>query len=410
MLSDLIKPRVCELGKIKIGGLGEERQKSSGSGTYRMPEKHDCFTVTTLHRDAKGDLIPDAELMASLKDMADPDGKLRQLPISLLSNDLEDVMQAAYVWYQGKRLAGRGDGKTLTKFFDLGRQQWLATPDVRPWKPEYADLTGPDGKKLFKLHVTLNCVIAAPSARWGGVYKFRSTSQITAEGLYGSFTQLRLLTGGQLRGLPLRLVVRPIQVSPEGKPITVYVVHAELRGPDLQAIQTLALERAKHEIDNAKQLGELQQQYRALLAAPGDRETEEEQAEVAAEFHPEPADGEPFGHGPNEEGRQRDAERKAEEKPAGPSGGQHATPLPTPEQFEANFIDGLGVIETEAGLDRLVGDVREAFGKGHIKAPHRDRIAAKVKARRAEIKAATATTTSAPTESPADSPAVESKS
>lgn len=371
MLSDLIKPRVCELGKIKIGGLGEERAKSSGSGTYRMPEKHDCFTVTTLHRDAKGDLIPDAELMASLKDMADPDGKLRQLPISLLSNDLEDVMQAAYVWYQGKRLAGRGDGKTLTKFFDLGRQQWLPTPDVRPWKPEYADLTGPDGKKLFKLHVTLNCVIAAPSARWGGVYKFRSTSQITAEGLYGSFTQLRLLTGGQLRGLPLRLVVRPIQVSPEGKPITVYVVHAELRGPDLQAIQTLALERAKHEIDNAKQLGELQQQYRALLAAPGDRESEEEQAEVAAEFHPD----QPVADA---------AATPAGASPATPTGGQHTSPPTSP----ASFDDRVDAASDEPTLDAIVADMRAAFDAKKLDHVGRVRLAAKVKARREAVKAA----------------------
>lgn len=405
MLSDLIKPRVCELGKIKIGGLGEERTKASGNGTYRLPEKHDYFTVTTMHRDAKRGLVPDEELMASLKDLADPDGRLRQLPISLLSNEPEDILQAAYVWYNGTRMAAKSDGRTLTRYFDTNKG-WLPQPEELPWKPEFAERTDAAGNRLFKLHATLNCVVAAPAARWGGVYKFRTTSGISAEQLYGSLTQLRLLTGGQLRGLPLRLVVRPVQVSPGGKTTTVYVVHIELRGPDLQTLQELALQRARFEIDNAKQLGELQQQYRALLAAPGDRETEEEQAEVAAEFHPEPAAA-------------ADAAvvTTATAAPAGesvtvaPAGGQHSTPMPTPEQFEENFIDGLGVIHTEAGLDRLVGDVREAFGKGYIKAPHRDRIAAKVKARRAEIKATPATTTTtAPTEAAAEAAAVESKS
>ena len=49
MLSDLIKPRLPELGKIKIGGLGQERQARSG-GTYRQPVKDDHFTIKNLHR------------------------------------------------------------------------------------------------------------------------------------------------------------------------------------------------------------------------------------------------------------------------------------------------------------------------------------------------------------------------
>lgn len=391
-LCDLIKPRVCELGKIKIGGLGEERQKASGSGTYRMPVKHDYFTVTTLFRDPKtGDLIPDAELMASLKDFADPDGRLRQLPISVLSNEPDDVLQAAYVWYNGRRLAGRSDGVTFTRFFDLNKG-WLPQPEVMPWKPEYANLTGPDKKKLFKLHVTLNCVVAAPSARWGGVYKFRSTSQISAEQLYSSLVQLRTLTGGQLRGLPLRLVLRPVQVSPEGVTSVVYVVHIELRGADLQTIQEMALERARFEIANAKQLGALQQEYRALLAAPGEDETPEEAAEIAQEFHPEqqaetasPADGEPFGRVPNEEGRQRHIDRKAEEKP---TGGQATSPPPTPESFEQTFGDSVDVAKAEADLDAVVADMRAAFDAKRIDHAARTRLASRVKAKRVELQAA----------------------
>ena len=49
------------------------------------------------------------------------------------------------------------------------------------------------------------------------VYKFRTTSRISASQLVGSLVQLQQLTGGVLRGLPLQLVVRPIRVTPDGK-------------------------------------------------------------------------------------------------------------------------------------------------------------------------------------------------
>src|SRR5687768_3771278 len=65
--TDGAKPRLCELGKIKIGGLGEARQKQGG-GTWRLPRKDDHFTITTLYRDARGDLLPDKELMDQLLD------------------------------------------------------------------------------------------------------------------------------------------------------------------------------------------------------------------------------------------------------------------------------------------------------------------------------------------------------
>ena len=45
-LRDLLVPRVAEIGKIKIGYLGEERQ-AKGGGTYRQPLKLDRFLVTT---------------------------------------------------------------------------------------------------------------------------------------------------------------------------------------------------------------------------------------------------------------------------------------------------------------------------------------------------------------------------
>lgn len=296
MLSDILRPRICELGKIKIGGKGESRQKRDG-GTYRLPVKYDHFIVTTLNR-ANDELVIDAELMNSLKGNADKDGKLRALPCAVLSNEIEDIIQASWVWYNGKKVCGRSeDGKRATLFWDTKKNVWLEKPVEVDFDPDWAK---PDanGNRNWKIHTTLNVVLAAAEARWGGVYKFRTTSQITADQLYGSLFLLKQLTGGVLRGLPLNLVVRPLQVTPQGKATTVYVVHLELRGPDLQAIQEQALERLKFEASNAKAMQQARIEYRQVISSPGENETDDETADIEDEFHAELPPDPPTGPDP----------------------------------------------------------------------------------------------------------------
>lgn len=286
-LNDVISPRVVELGKIKIGSLGEERTSRAG-GKWRMPQKLDHFVVVGLNRDEKGDLKADTRLMEDLAadGFADPDGKLRRLPIAVLSNDLDDIMQSAFVCYQGKRLLARSDGVTLWKYGD-GKDKWFAVPEEHQWTEQHLLAKDSKGNQFFKAHTTFNCTIVSRQAHFGGVYKLRTTSRITAGQLAGSLISLRGITGGILRGLPLQLVIRPMQVAPKGQPSTIYVVHCELLADDFMAIQRLALERAQLEVSNRKALEAAKQEYRALLREPGERETSLEEAEVAQEFHPD---------------------------------------------------------------------------------------------------------------------------
>jgi len=293
-LLDLVRPRVTELGKIKIGGKDEKVRQSKGGGTWRAPKKLDHFLITGMARTEAGDLVQDIELMDRLAQKhADADGKLRKLPIILCSNDIEDIMQARYVWYGGKRVAGRSDGKTVVWYGNPKTMKFRNEgPIEEPWKDEYLDLAGPNGSKLFKLHSVFNCMIASDVARWGGLYKFRTTSRITASQLLGSMMHIHQLTGGVLRGLPMQLVIRPMMVEPDGKPTKVFVVHCELTGADLLAIRGCALELAKSEAENSRQLRTAQIEYRRLLSAPGEDETYEESTDVAEEFHPETIDQE----------------------------------------------------------------------------------------------------------------------
>lgn len=287
-LQTLLQPRICELGKIKIGCKEERVRKTSGGVEWRAPVKLDHFVITTMARDAAGDLVPDAGLMASLAEKyGDPDGKLRQIPITLLSDNIDDCIQCAWVWYNGKRVAARSDGETITAFVDFKTGEILPEPRTSPWHDEYADLTNKQGARLFKLHTAFNCVIASSDSRWGGVYKFRTTSRITADQLYGSLIHLQQLTSGVLRGLPLVLVVRPLQVAPDGKTTTIYVVHVELHGPDLQAIQEKALGIAKFQVQHAQEMRRTQIEFRRLLKAPGEEETILDASDIEEEFHPE---------------------------------------------------------------------------------------------------------------------------
>lgn len=268
-LSDIFDTSVVEVGKVKIGGLGDERTAQSGR-KWRPPVKLDHFVITTLHRDEKGLLVPDTGLMESLAEYADKDGKLRSLPVMFLSNNVEDVFQSGYVWYVGKNLGARSDGRTVTFYFDPTTGKPLPEPRVLPWSKQFLDHPDPAARnrKLFKLFSTLNVVIATGTARWGGVYKFRTTGQISGRQLYDSLSLLHRLSGGMLRGPLFRLVVRPMTVSPEGKTTTVYVAHVEYISNDPKALLTQAREQRTFELASMEAVVQAERQYKALLAAP----------------------------------------------------------------------------------------------------------------------------------------------
>ena len=308
---DSMKGKLTELGKIKTGGLGEARQSSKGS-TYRLPAKHDYFTITGSERDSAGDLKVDEPLMARLlekhgedvfEERKDAKGvvtkvkvrRLRELPIVLLSDSIDEVLLASYCVYNGRACAARCDGENATFYQTCKDGVWTVLPE-----PKTVPCNGEHENQGWKLHAKLLCAISEGGGRFGGYHVWRTTSMISLEQLVGGLRYIQSLTCGVLAGLPLRLVIRGVVVQPEGKPTTVYVVHVELRGADLSAVQQMALQMAQVRLRNAKELSAVGRQYRALLTAPGDNEDPEEAAEVAAEFHP-PAPGQAIPVGPIED-------------------------------------------------------------------------------------------------------------
>lgn len=274
-----------EIGKVKIGIKGSERQSAKGN-TYRSPEKLDHFIVTGLDRDSHDDLAVDRDLMAELGTGA-PTSKhpllsgvpaLKEIPIELFADDLDDVISQAYCWYPGKAIGARCDGETATYYTDAAGRR-LATPIERPCNGEH-EAAG------WKLHTRFDFAIRSARARFGGIYSFRTTSRITAEQLVGSLVTLRTMACGALQGLPLVMVVRPMQVAPDGKPTTVYVVHVEARAESQRKLLQIVAENEEINTRFATRLTAAREQARRLLLPPG-LESAEEQEEIAAEFHPE---------------------------------------------------------------------------------------------------------------------------
>jgi hypothetical protein len=108
--------------------------------------------------------------------------------------------------------------------------------------------------------------------------------------MHGGLLHIQSLTGGVLTNIPMHLIARPMQVAPDGTATTVYVCHIELHGSDLGEIQQKALRAAEYKAKHQRQIRAAQLQYAALLTAPGDRESDVEQADIWGEFHPSAGD------------------------------------------------------------------------------------------------------------------------
>jgi len=273
-----ITPAFAEAGKIKIGGLGAELPKQSGEGTWRMPVKLDHFRVTKTTRGRDGQLELDEELMAALP--KGPDGNCRELPIMVHSDVVDEVFPTRYAKYVGRSLACSGDGMTST-FYKIGQNgKPVGEPAVRTG--EGACLCEDLVAAKCKPNGILHCSIVVPGrAVAGAVHKWRTTSLVSVQQMLGSLIQIKELCGG-LKGLPLMLVVKPIQVSPQGKATTVYCCHVELREHNIGQLQNQLIEARRM---RAVVAGEIP--YAAVLQLPAaSDEPDDEQADTANEFYP----------------------------------------------------------------------------------------------------------------------------
>lgn len=272
-----------EIGKIKIGRKAESRQ-GNGGASYRRPTKIDHFLITKMDNDSDENFVVDKELMDTLcSEFADGDGKLRRIPIQLMYDDIELILQSQYNFYNGTKIGCRGDGIEAEERDKDGNWQKKQCPC---WRLE----TG-DPKNKCKIAMRL-AVHIRYSNRVGGAWYFRSTSIHTLSAIVGSLLDIKRATGGVLAGLPLWMKLIPKIISTPSGRAKAYVVHIEFDGNEdaLQQAGYGVLEnRNRHQI----KMSEIQAEAKKLISAQRTEFTDEngDLTSEGLEFHPEAQEG-----------------------------------------------------------------------------------------------------------------------
>lgn len=275
-------PGLMEMGKIKIGRKGAERQGRNGS--WQMPEKLDHFIVTTMERGKDNNFVPDAEIHAKIG------GAPKEIPVRLLYDDPALNFPTRYSCYYGKTLFCSGDGETAQRLRQDGSRENVQCPCHRQ-DPKFS---GDDdkGKGKCKINGVLSVMIEGAEVV-GGVWKFRTTSYNSVVGILSSMALIRRITGGRLAGIPLRMTVTPKSVADpiHGSQQTVYVVGLQYRG-SVESLQNTGYQIAMNEAKHGIRVEQIEQEARRMLTyEPGgdDPLGADDVDDVVAEFYPEEA-------------------------------------------------------------------------------------------------------------------------
>jgi hypothetical protein len=275
MIKNLI-PRLAERGRIKIGEKGEMKTSAQGK-QFAQPKKLDHIVITTMQRDAAGRLMPDTELMAQINPGG---GKLVEIPIRLLYDDIDLNFFTRYACYKGNRCWCSGDGEDASRITgENGNYKPVPCPCERQ-DPMY------QGTDKCKTLGTLSALIEGVN-RVGGVWSFRTTSFNSVNAILSSMALIKAITGGPLSGIPLMLVLSPktVTIPTTGKPMVVFVMSIEYRGPESELAE-LGYERARQRVEHKIRMDLIEESARRLLVAPHEEPTDA-QVETAEEFYPE---------------------------------------------------------------------------------------------------------------------------
>lgn len=261
--------RLTEIGKIKLGRLGEERQKRSGPGTFRLPVKLPYFLVTGRERGEDGNFEIDAQIHAEPPAGIGPEPT--ELPCMLPSDVIEEVFQSEYVQYDGRTKIVSCDGETAWNV-----KQRTSAPCPRQ----------DGGKCQCKSYCRLS-VHLEHGSYFGGVHVLRSTSWETEQNIKSSLRWLEEQFGF-LKGLPLVLKLYPATVEYEdtqGKRRTgkAFKVGVFMRG---------GFESAVRLVSQAVEMRQAMGEQKRLMLGAGlseelDRIDTEEEADIADEFFPD---------------------------------------------------------------------------------------------------------------------------
>ena len=263
----ILKPRMPEIGKIKIGGLGKKMKAQKSGREYRIPVQYGCFVITTLERNEKtGNFMTDKEMHLHLND---PECKgLNEIPIKLLYNNIGENFPSYLACYDGSTMVCTGDGENANR-----QDEGIMECPCERFETDY------EGKTPCKMNAVLTCMLPLLTTV-GAVHKFRTCSFNTIQGITSSLAYISSLTDGILFEIPLKLVIttKPGTNPKTGKKQKVQYVRIEFDGSTDDLIKQGRLVASKT--------------GRKQIAAPADVNDmigdidKHEAEEIAAEYYP----------------------------------------------------------------------------------------------------------------------------
>jgi len=312
-----LTPRLAEVGKIKIGGNGEERKGSKGM--YRLPVRYDHFVITTTERlpdKQGGNFVPDLELMEKI----DPKenwkdgqtfGQPKEIPIIFLFDDIDMNFRTEYAYYQGAKCMCRGDGEIAERLYlkagkhkvliIIGQAKITGDPvydkietQVKEGEKhkivcdtEKCPFAQPDAKGVTRCKPSgvLSCMIPA-SMNIGGVYRFRTHSWNTISNILASLELIKTITGGILVGLPMKLQFLKKATSDHGN---VSVVNVVFDGESQQKMRELAFIENKNRIEFGVNMLQIEDNARKT----GFMQNTDSDSDIEAEYYTVPEEEKP---------------------------------------------------------------------------------------------------------------------
>ena len=258
------------IGRISIGKIVEKNGK-------RLPEKDDCFTLTTQVQNKDGWMLH--PLHQKLLEGTDKE-KIRAIPVKLLFNASDLNLRAEYSLFD--RATGRpvcvGDGKTAKGVTTEGIKEF-ACPS-----PDGCEIGKKGGCKPYG---RLNVQVDGQNDELGS-FIFRTTGFNSIRTLTARLAYFDAVSGGISRYLPLVLKLRGKSTTQSHRAPVYYVDLCLRDGVSLAEAITQAKADAGRQDEAGVNIVALELAARLALANGTFEESEEEIPAIVEEFYPEP--------------------------------------------------------------------------------------------------------------------------
>jgi hypothetical protein len=261
------------IGRISIGKVVEKNGK-------RIPEKDDCFTITTQVQNREGWLLH--PLHAKLAgDSAN--AKIRSIPVKVLFNSSDLNLRAEYSMFD--RTTGRpmcvGNGETAKRVSPEGMTD---IPCPSSDGCEYGKTGG------CKPYGRLNVAIDGQDEELSS-FVFRTTGFNSIRTLTARLQYFEAVTGGNTRYLPLQLKLRGKSTTQSHRAAVYYVDLCLRDGIKLEDAVSQAIADAAKYNQAGVGITALEQVARTGFGNGAFEDNEEEAAAIVEEFYSETATG-----------------------------------------------------------------------------------------------------------------------